>query len=338
MAEKQQNVIVGVFVMMGIVVLGVLVMAFGGGRTLFAETYDIRVVFPQGVQGVQEGQTVTLGGKRVGVTRDLQFVDERNLEKGVVVIVSIEGFEIPQASEMVISPNLMGIGKPPIGIVVTDSADPKKIPRDGSGQITGRMIPMLDQLIPQETMLTLKDATHHIGQLAAALRPAAENLARLLEERAMQEVDTHSVTANFDTLIQRFDATLRSVNTVLGNPDNLRNFQEILANTRKISETGVEAMESARALTSDASQVARDVSALIGRLAKATDDLSAVLTRLDQTIALMQQKNGTIGRLMNDDRLYEELLLSARRLTRMLDDMREVLDIAKKGQLRIKAF
>lgn len=338
MPEKQQNVIVGLFVMMGVVVLGVLVMAFGGGRTLFTNSYDLKVIFPQGVQGVQEGQTVTLGGKRVGITRDLQFVDELNLQKGVIVVVSIEGFEIPLRSEMVIAPNLMGIGKPPLSINVVDPNDPKKIPMDGTGEIPGRMIPMLDQLIPKDTMNTFKDASHHIGELAEALRPAAENLARLLEERALKEVDTHSVTANFDTLIQRFDATLRSVNDIVGDPVNLQNLHDVLANAKTISESGVLAMENARVLTGEGRQVTRELTNLLTRLAGATDDLSSVLKRLDQTLALTQQKTGTIGRLMTDDRLYEELLLSARRLTKMLDDMRDVLDIAKKGQLRIKAF
>ncbi len=41
---------------------------------------------------------------------------------------------------------------------------------------------------------------------------------------------------------------------------------------------------------------------------------------------------------LRDNRLYEELVLTTRRLTKALDDMREVLDIAKQGKLRIKAF
>jgi hypothetical protein len=74
------------------------------------------------------------------------------------------------------------------------------------------------------------------------------------------------------------------------------------------------------------------------QLTDTSDRLSTVLNRIDQTVLSLNNPQGTIGSLLNDNRLYEELLLSARRLTNALDDMREVLDIAKKGQLRIKAF
>lgn len=338
MGEKQQNTIVGVFVLMGIVVLAVLVMAFGGGRTIFTNTYDLQVDFPKGVQGIQEGQTVTLSGKRIGVTKEVRFADDNNLQKGVVVVVSVEEFAIPQASEMVVAPNMMGIGKPPVGIVVTDPLDTRRVPMDGTGRISGRVIPMLDQLIPQKTQATFEDASRHIGELAAALKPAALNLERLLESRGMSEVDAHSVTANLDTLIQRFDATLRSINTIVSDEQQMQNLRQILANTNKMSDAGVEVMENARDITGEGKEVTKELVTLLRSMAAATNDLSAVLQRLDQTIGLLQQKTGTFGKLMTDDRLYEELLLSARRLTKMLDDMREVLDLAKRGELRIKAF
>ena len=338
MAEKQQATIVGFFILMGMIILGGLVMAFGGGRTLFVNAYKLNVLFPAGVEGVQEGQAVTLNGKRIGETKELRFADENDLSKGVIVVVSIEGFELPAAVEMRVWPNLMGLGKPPIAVVVTDPTDEGRLPMDGTATIYGVLLPRMDQLIPKDMQVTFQSAAQHIGELADALRPAAENLGRLLEERTMSEVDQASVTANLDTLVQRFDATLKSVNAVIGDSTNQENFSAVLENTRKMSESGVTAMENIRDISGDGKQAARDLSVLLQRLASATDDLSTVLQRLDKTVALMQDKTGTVGKLFTDDRLYEEMLLSARRLTKMLDDMREVLDLAKKGQLRIKAF
>lgn len=338
MAEKQQATIVGFFILMGMIILGGLVMAFGGGRTLFVDAYKLNVLFPDGVEGVQEGQAVTLNGKRIGETKELRFADENDLSKGVIVIVSVEGFELPSAVEMRVWPNLMGLGKPPIAVVVTDPANEGRLSMDGTATIHGVLLPRMDQLIPKEMQSTFLSAAHHIGELADALRPAAENLGRLLEERAISDVDRASVTANLDTLVQRFDATLKAVLAVIGDTKNQDNLADVLANTRKMSESGVTAMENIRDITGDGKQVAKDLSVLLQRLASATDDLSTVLQRLDQTVALMQSKSGTVGKLFTDDRLYEEMLLSTKRLTKMLDDMREVLDLAKKGQLRIKAL
>ncbi len=338
MSLKKQNTLVGIFVLVGIAVMAGLVVAFGGGRTLFANTYNLNVEFPDGVMSVQPGQTVTLGGKRIGETTDVLFVDQAALEKGVIVVVSVEGYELPTACEMLVTPSLLGLGKPPIQLLVMDPRDPNKLPMDGTARIRGRMEAIRDQVIPPETLAALNKTTSHIGELAAALKPAAENLNRLLEQRYMSDVDAQSITANMDVLIQRFDSVLKSVNAVIGDEANQANFKSLLANTKTMSESGIAAMENIRQITDDGKAVTKDVGELARRLAAASDDLSALIKRMDETFALANQKSGTVGLMLNDNRLYEEMLLTFRRMTKMLDDMREVLDLAKKGQLRIRAL
>jgi phospholipid/cholesterol/gamma-HCH transport system substrate-binding protein len=336
--EKQPNTIVAMFVLLGLAIMGGLIVAFGGGRTLFISTYDLQVVFPKGVQSVQQGQTVTLYGKRIGETKDVKFVDDNALEKGVIVVVKVESVDLPAWLEMIVTPNLMGLGKAPVELFVRDPADKTKLPRDGTARIPGRMLPMLDQLIPKDMQTTLTTATKHIGELADRLKPVAENINRMMEARKLVDVDAKTATANFDSVMQRFDASLKAFTAVVGSPDNQQNFAAVLANSRKISETGVQTMENVCDITAEGKQVTRNAGELLRKLAAASDDLSSMLKHMDELVAAMNQKTGTVGLLLNDNRLYEELLLSARRLTKTLDDMREVLDLAKKGQLRIKAF
>jgi len=338
MPARHQSTIVGIFVLFGIVVLGGLVIAFGGGRTLFADTYDIQVIFPEGMMGVQEGQGVTLNGKRVGETRDIRFVDPGSLEKGVAVRVVVEGFPLPASCEMLVAAPIMGIGKPLLQLVVVNPADTRKLPTDGSARISGRMLRNIDQIIPKDTHETLVTATRHISELAAALKPVAENLGLLLERREMQQVDQHGIVANLATLIQRFDATLRSLNAVIGDEANRANFRDTLANARRISESGVTTMQHAAEISGQGRQLVADTTQLLRQLTGVAEAMSALLTRMDSVAVAMNARTGTVGLLLNDNRLYEEMLLTARRMTKMMDDMREVLDLAKRGQLKIKAF
>ncbi len=338
MTKMHQNTIVGIFVLVGFTVMGGLIIAFGGGRTLFTDTYNLQVVFPKGVQSIQQGQTVTLYGKRIGETTEVKFVDETALEKGVIVIVKVEDFDLPSSLQMIVTPNLMGLGKPPIELFVGDPGDRTKLPRDGTATIQGSMKPMLDQLIPKDMQSTLTSATKHIGELADRLKPVAENINRMMEARKLEDVDAKAATANFDSVMQRFDASLKAFTAVVGSPDNQQNFAALLANSRKISETGVQTMENVRDITAEGKQVTKNVGELVRKLATTSDDMSAVLKRMEQTLATLNEKTGTVGLLLNDNRLYEEMLLSAKRLTKALDDFREVMDLAKKGQLRIKAF
>jgi len=339
MSQQRQTTIVGIFTLAGMGVMCALVFMFGGGRMFFTSTYDINVHFPQGLTGVQPGQGVTLYGKRIGETKAVDFWNDQKMEEGVKVIVSVENqYDLPLASEMIVATSIMGIGRPTIQLVVRDPKNPNKLPRDGAGSILGEMVNPLDQVVSPHMQSTFESAAKNIGELAAALKPAAENLTRLLEARDVKQVDLQQVTANLDTVLQRLDVSLKNLNAVLGDEQNQVNFKETLANARKMTESGAVLMDNLNAFSEDGRATVKDASALMRKLASTADDMSSVLKRMDQTLALLNDKQGSLGLMLNDNRLYEEMVLSARRLTKALDDIREVLDLAKQGKLRIKAF
>jgi phospholipid/cholesterol/gamma-HCH transport system substrate-binding protein len=339
MSARRQTTIVGAFTLAGIGVMCVLVFMFGGGRMFFSSTYDINIHFGKGLVGVQAGQGVTMYGKRIGETKAVDFWNEHKVQEGVKVIVAVDGkYAIPTASKATVVANIMGIGRPTVQIEVTDPADTARLPRDGKGEISGEMVEPLDQVLPKHMLSDIKQATEDIGALAQALKPVAENLNRLLESRDVKQVDLHEVAANLDSVVQRFDLALKNVNVILGDEQNQANLKEMLANAKKMSESGTVVMDNLKSMSEDGKATMKDTGALMRKLASTADDLSSVLKRMDQTLALLNDKQGSLGLMLNDNRLYEEMVLSARRLTKMIDDMREVLDLAKQGKLRIKAL
>jgi ABC-type transporter Mla subunit MlaD len=197
---------------------------------------------------------------------------------------------------------------------------------------------MLDQVLPKDIQTTLTHATRDIGNLAAALEPVAIEFRRMLEARSIHDVDLQKATANVDTLIQRFDATLRNFNEIIGNEENQANLAAAVANARKMTESGNAMIEEFRAVGADARPVLLSAAKLTEKLAQTTDDMSTVLRRLDQTMALVNDGTGTASLFLRDNRLYEELILTVKRMTKTLDDVRDVMELAKTGQLRIRAF
>lgn len=333
------NVIVGFFVLTGILILTAMVFAFGGGRSFFADTYTVNAVFPDGVVGVQPGQSVTLGGKRVGETVDVRFVDPQRLEKGVVVVIAaLKDFALPAACELGVTSNIMGFGRPVLQLKIKDPNDTRHLPTDGTAEILGRTLNPLDSIIPKQTQMTLEKATADIGDLAASLKPVADNLARMLESRQLTDVDAKAVNANIDTVVQRLDAALKSIDAIAGDADNQANIKAAVANARTMTESGVKVTEDLRAFTSEGKQAAAQATVFLQKLTTVAEQMSSVASHMDTALARMNEGKGTVGLMMNDNRLYEEMLLTFRRMTKMMDDMREVLDLAKKGQLRIKAF
>ena len=340
MSGTRQNTIVGLFALAGFVVLAALIFMSGGGRSLFTSTYRLNVHFPQGVVGVQSGQGVTLHGKRIGETTGVEFkkdaaTGQPRPEQGVVVVVDVDSeYDLPTKSKVVVASSIMGFGRPAIQVIVEDPMDHTRLAKDGRAEIRGEMKPMIDQVLPKEMQQTLQDATHQLATLAAALTPVAQNLARLLESRSVQDVDLKQVTANLDTVIQRFDTTLKSVNAVLGDPRNQENFQVALANVRKMSESGVTLVANLEAMSQDGRDVLKDAHLLAQRLIGAADDMSGVLKRMDASLTLLNEGQGTAGLFLRDNRLYEEMVLTSRRMTLAVDDLREAL---RDGMLHVKS-
>lgn len=339
MNEGRRNTIVGLFAIFGIVAMTALVFMFGGGKSWFSNQYPIRVYFPGGVFGVAEGQGVTLNGKRIGETASVEFHDPKDVSKGVDVIVAVEGkYDLPTDAEVRVAASIMGFGRPAIQLTVSDRPGQGRLARDGSGQIHGEMVNMLDQLLPADIRGTLTESAKQMGELAAAMRPVSVELTRLLESRKISDVDMHRVTANLDTVVQRMDAGLKNINDVLGDPQNQENLKQVLANGRTMTERGTLLMDDLRLVASDGRAVFAQGQRMMQTMVGVTEQANSLLVQLNKAATQMNEGQGTAGLFLRDNRLYEELVLSARRLTKALDDIRDVMEMAKRGELKIKAF
>ena len=63
--DKKTELLVGLFLTVGLLMLGLLVLQFGSVRELFKDTYEITVPFADGT-GIKDGTPVMLGGSKVG--------------------------------------------------------------------------------------------------------------------------------------------------------------------------------------------------------------------------------------------------------------------------------
>lgn len=362
MQESRQNLIVGLFAVCGLGVLAALIMMFGGVLDFAARNYDVRIVFPHGTAtNLREGSSVTLNGKRVGTTTSVDFRDPAKPHEGIVVGAAIEGrYRLPQGCRAEVQTSIMGFGRPALQLVIDDvPATAGFLPTDGSGELLGGMVPPMDQLIRPDQQERLLAATQQIGQLAQALTPVAEDLHRLMEIRTMSQVDgdaTQRITANLYTAVQRLDQTLKSFNAVLANPDNQANMTASIANLRKMSDDAAVAMkdfrsfaENAREFSSqgrqtltkldDAVGTARETFETAGRkFVQVSDDTSRLMSNLDKSALQLAEGNGTAGLLLRDNRLYESMVLTSERLAQAINDLRDVLALAKKGELRLRVF
>lgn len=338
--QKQQSIIVGVFALTSLILVFALTMMFSGGTSLFDKSYDVNVQFAESVDGISIGQPVTLIGKRVGQTKTISFWDKNDVSKGLRITIKIdEQYAIPANATVEVVPGLIQFGRPPIRIVIpAETAATETLARDGNAVLYGKVANMQDQVVPKDLQDSILRVADEMADLAQSLKPVATNLETLLTPRTVNSVDDQQLTANVATVVERLDDTLKNFNAVIADEQNLANFRETLANMRKMSEAGNEVMANIRVVSARSEEVAANATKLLQEMTDRMDQMSSVLGKMDNAFASLNDRRGTIGSLLNDNRLYEEMILAARRLTKALDDVREVLDIAKKGELRIKAF
>jgi phospholipid/cholesterol/gamma-HCH transport system substrate-binding protein len=68
---------VGLFVLIGLILTGVSVIMFSGDRSIFKSSYKLYVEFEQ-VQGLATGSVISLTGIKVGNVNEMKFIPEHN--------------------------------------------------------------------------------------------------------------------------------------------------------------------------------------------------------------------------------------------------------------------
>jgi hypothetical protein len=159
----------------------------------------------------------------------------------------------------------------------------------------------------------------------------------LLEQRTIEETTSRpgeeAPPPNMYTAVQRLDLILQDLHKIIGDLENQHNIKATLANmseaTANIADASVDAkavIKSVGVAATQASNVLENVNegvtTLRADLKRLTDNLNTStvrLTRILDNVFTASQDiadgEGTLGMLIKDPKFYEELLLTAERLS-----------------------
>jgi ABC-type transporter Mla subunit MlaD len=375
MEEGRRNLMVGVFVLVGLGALGTMMVLFGQAPTWLAtgHTYPLHVRFDQ-VSGIREGNLVTVKGIEIGrVDRvDLQAVSaaaappagaaggpEANLllarEVGVDVVLAIkQRYLIPKGSTALAVEPMLGQGRPPIEIIPGPS-EAEALPAGAT--IDGKIRRAIDAIFPSGVVTTFETTARQIGDAAEALTPVLDEMKVLLERRAPGKVDQPGgPQGNLSSAIARLDTGLKNINDVLGDGQVKSQLRETVANVHDMSEKGKKVMDDLQTAANDAKDLIAD-----GRKVAAKAD--ETLTNLDSRVTEVSRKTmdgldqadrffgylnvvgeqittgkGNLGQLVMDGKLYEAMTLTAERLSMAVEEARALIAEWREGKVRVTAF
>jgi phospholipid/cholesterol/gamma-HCH transport system substrate-binding protein len=256
-----------------VAVVGIIVLYFGlqflKGMTLFSTDNRYFVKF-QDVSGLSVASPIFANGYRVGVVETIEF----NYENTGEIVASIgvdKNMQVPKGSRAEIATDLMGNVK--VRLVLGNVADGVVAPGD---TITG-------------------------GQQVGAMGKAADMIPTIQQ------------------MLPKLDSILASVNTLLADPaiaSSLHNVDQITANlsrtsqdlsqlTAQLNRQMPQMLKNADGVLANTNQITKNLNEL--DIAATMTSVNSTLKNVEQMTATLNSKEGTLGLLMRDPGLYNNL-------------------------------
>jgi phospholipid/cholesterol/gamma-HCH transport system substrate-binding protein len=321
--QKRRDVIVGIFVIVGLAALAWMILQFGDVPTAVTRmrSFQIYVQFPT-APGVMKDTPVRFCGYQVGLVTHVAPPAVRKdgntgqLYHQTLCTLSINKIYKDIPSNVEVKLMTRGLGSSYLELKV----DPRKLPA-----------PPRDPTDPNSCCLAE----------GMVLQGSTGMTSEFFPEESQEQLSG---------LVEDIRAFVRHANSILGDPQNKENLKATLANIAETSGDMPVAIDQIVATLKDAqktldefrllavagSETLKSTDAKAERLVVSLVNTSNELGRTVSQLRLAMEKvnggEGSAGRLLNDGRLYESLLESTTQLNILLGDLKDLTTkISEKG-------
>lgn len=265
--------------------------SFLKGRDLLNNYKTFYVVYDN-VEGLAPSAPVTISGLVVGKINSITL---RESDARLVVELNLKSdFPISRSSVVnIYEPGLIG-GKQ---IQIIPNLEDRNMAETGD-TLTGRIVPGLTALVGEK----LTPLQEKVERTIVSADSVLTNLNKVLD--AKTRANLRSSIANLNATLTEFNAASKNVNGMLAEnrpkiSRTMTNLDNASANFSKISDTIANA-----------------------DIGKTIRSLENTLAKVNAMITEMESGKGSLGKLINDDALYNNLTKSSRELELLLQDLR----------------
>jgi phospholipid/cholesterol/gamma-HCH transport system substrate-binding protein len=304
-SKLRKEVIVGFLFVFAITILvwGIMYLK---GTEMFRNRMIVYSVYDK-VNGLVPANPVTINGLKVGQVKSLSF--SKKDPRKIIAILYIDNADYPipvNSVARIYSADLMGSKE--IDIVLGDS-------------------PVM--LKNGDTLKSATEATlgESVNQQLAPLKKKAENLISSIDSLAtiMNQVLNQNTRDNLVEAIDHVKQTLENLAHTTQNLDTLmtserHNLARIIGNVESISANLKQNNDKINNILTNFSDISDSVAK--ARIPATFSQVNKTLINLDSVIAKINRGDGTVGLLVNDRKLYNEVEKAARDLNLLLEDIK----------------
>ncbi len=353
---------VGVVVVASVTITIVLVMLFGAWPNVLESHYRVHIKFPE-APGVTVDTPVRKSGVLVGRVTEVQLLDEG----GVKVSADLnEKYRLRQNETCRISSGSL-FGDAVLEFVpsdvdsllarfdtnkdgVLDASEKQK-----SRELVGDEVYILEGVSPRSPLRILVDLEDDIASTLHSIQTAGDEVAQLANSvnGAVGGEEGHigALAQKAEKALDRFDRTMQAVEKVLGDEElavklrqSLEELPEFISETRQTMVTARTTLEDFRRVSQKAETNLDNLqeftkplgergAQLVANVDASTRNLNELLTQLVAFSEGLNSGQGTLGKLVHDDEVYEKIdrLVSnaeeiSRRLRPIVEDVRTFTD------------
>ncbi len=273
--DKKTELLVGLFLTVGLGLLGVLILQFGSVRELFKDTYEITVPFPD-ASGVKVGTPVMLGGSKIGkVPRAPKLNDQFN---GVIVPLEIyHEKRIPADAKFAVAvAGLLGDSF----IEISPSGEKTVAYLEPGAQLTDENVRKGGGLGGLQT--AAQDIGKKVDVAIGDIRDAVADL-RISLGKINEGALSDKTLADFRESMQHLNATMKRVDDKVLGEENAANLKSAIADIK-------EAAAGFKASSKNVEESTRKLGPMFDKLDPAVAKADKVMTTADE--ALKSIKSG----------------------------------------------
>jgi phospholipid/cholesterol/gamma-HCH transport system substrate-binding protein len=334
MNERTMQFRVGVVVIVVCLLAGILILLFSDVRDVFRGTYEFHVRLPR-APGVTVDTPVRKSGILIGRVTGVQLLDEGGVivTLGVYQDYRLRHNELPRIGggtllgdaliEFVPSPDptastqFIAAGETIQGLVAPSPLEIVGSLEEGLNQVVGSMTRASDNVSDLAQQVS-SFMTRNEGQFTRLMAKSeksldsvtsmTDRLSELVQDPELRQALRKSLE-DLPSLVREARAAMTSIQTTMASAEtNLRNLQQF---TEGVGQRGPQMMERA--------------DELFQKLGRSADKLDLLMENLVTLTDAINRRDGTVGRMLNDPQLYDNLLELTANINRLTIELRPVV-------------
>lgn len=314
--ETSMEVTVGFFMFMIVLALGIFTIVLSR-QSFLSRSYEYEVAFAE-VQGIREGDSVSLRGVDVGKIQDVR------IENKQVVLTFMLNEELDLREDYRFE-------------IITASMLGGKFLHIFEGTPDRPELPEHTKLVGVRPVDLVEEATRTV-----------ESIRKSLEDEGILE-NLRSGVEKLNTIISRVEQGEGTIGKLLMEDQVYDDIAAITRDLRDVSDKIARGESTLGKFMADEGQLYDRVDAVVGNLADATqhiakfegtlgkllsdddtmyEDIKATAESIREISASLERGEGTLGKLIEDEGLYTEMRLLINEARATLDDFRETAPIS----------